>query len=295
MTSTRTRKIELIPLDQITILNPRSRNRRQHREIVDNIDRIGLKRPITVSRRPGGGYSAVCGEGRLEAFRQLGQTEIPAIVVDAAEPDCMVMSLVENLARRRHRPIDLMQEIGALKRRGYSDAQVADKIGVTASWVGMISGLLERGEERLVSAVETGLMPISLAVDISRAKDADTQRVLTEAYEQGKIKGKKIGPIRRLLEQRARGRRTAPMPLYGRKGHPRKLTPEQLLKIMEREAEKQRMVVKRAEITQNKLLIATEVLRRLLEDDRFRILLQEEGLDTLPQALADRMRQGAPR
>ena len=44
-------KLEMIPIEKIVVLNPRSRNRRQHREIVDNIDTIGLKRPITVSRR----------------------------------------------------------------------------------------------------------------------------------------------------------------------------------------------------------------------------------------------------
>ena len=44
----------------------------------------------------------------------LGETEIPAIVVDATEADCLVMSLVENIARRQHRAIDLMQEIGSL-------------------------------------------------------------------------------------------------------------------------------------------------------------------------------------
>ena len=45
-------------------------------------------------------YDLVCGEGRLEAFRMLDETEIPAVVIDAAEADCLVMSLVENLARR---------------------------------------------------------------------------------------------------------------------------------------------------------------------------------------------------
>lgn len=44
-------KIEMIPISKITVLNPRARNKRQHREIVNNIEAIGLKRPITVSRR----------------------------------------------------------------------------------------------------------------------------------------------------------------------------------------------------------------------------------------------------
>ncbi len=166
-------RIEMIPISRITVLNPRARNKRQHREIVNNIEAIGLKRPITVSRRDGAGgprYDLVCGEGRLEAFQMLGQTEIPAVVIEASESECLVMSLVENIARRTPRPIDLMKEIGALRSRGFSDAAIAEKIGVGASWVNMIASLLERGEERLVSAVETGLIPITLAMEISKAE-----------------------------------------------------------------------------------------------------------------------------
>ena len=79
-------QIEMIPISRITVLNPRARNKRQHREIVNNIEAIGLKRPITVSLRPGDGsprYDLVCGEGRLEAFQMLGQSEIPAVVIEA--------------------------------------------------------------------------------------------------------------------------------------------------------------------------------------------------------------------
>jgi hypothetical protein len=79
MPAVRPNKIEMIPISRITVLNPRARNKRQHREIVNNIEAIGLKRPITVSRRDGAGgprYDLVCGEGRLEAFQMLGQTEI---------------------------------------------------------------------------------------------------------------------------------------------------------------------------------------------------------------------------
>jgi ParB family chromosome partitioning protein len=82
----------------------------------------------------------------------LGQTENPAVVIEASESECLVMSLVENIARRIPRPIDLMKEIGALRSRGYSDAEIAEKIGVGASWVNMIASLLERGEERLVAS-----------------------------------------------------------------------------------------------------------------------------------------------
>ena len=91
MPAVRPNRIEMIPISRITVLNPRARNKRQHREIVNNIEAIGLKRPITVSRRDGAGgprYDLVCGEGRLEAFQMLGQTEIPAVVIEASH-GCM--------------------------------------------------------------------------------------------------------------------------------------------------------------------------------------------------------------
>src|SRR3546814_11288914 len=89
----RPQTIEMIPLDAIHVLNPRARNRRQHHEIVDNIAAVGLKRPITVSRRAAANsvrYDLVRGEGRLEAFRRLGEAEIPPVVIEDGEEDCAV-------------------------------------------------------------------------------------------------------------------------------------------------------------------------------------------------------------
>lgn len=103
------KEVTLVPTDRIRILNPRVRNRRTFEEMVENIAKIGLKRPITVALRKGtdqAAYDLVCGQGRLEAFIQLKQKTIPAIVIDADEADCLVMSLVENCAPAAspHRP-----------------------------------------------------------------------------------------------------------------------------------------------------------------------------------------------
>ena len=45
-------------------------------------------------------YDLVCGQGRLEAFLALGQTTIPAIVINASREDQYLMSLIENIARK---------------------------------------------------------------------------------------------------------------------------------------------------------------------------------------------------
>lgn len=286
------RPIEMIPIERINVLNPRTRNLRLHREIIDNIGTIGLKRPITVSIKSSAGadssYDLVCGQGRLEAFQSLGHKEIPAFVVEAKEEACLIMSLVENIARRQHPAIELMQEISALNKRGYDEAQIADKVGVTQSWVGMVIGLLERGEERLVAAAETGLIPISLAVVIARSDDAGIQEALAEAYTQGKLKGKKLTVLRRLLEQRALRGKSERRASNGRKIS-RKLTAMDLRRVYEKEVKKQQLLAKKAEFTQGRLLFVIEALRELRTDKSFVDLLRSEGVDSMPKALEDRM------
>ena len=139
--------VALIPVDRITIVNPRVRNRKIFREIIANIAELGLKKPITVTRRDnpdGPHYDLVCGQGRLEAYRALGQREIPALIVEADGEDCLVMSLVENLARRQHRAIDLLQDIEGLKRRGYGEPDIARKTGLSVEYVRGVIRLLPR-------------------------------------------------------------------------------------------------------------------------------------------------------
>jgi ParB family chromosome partitioning protein len=183
-----------------------------------------------------------------------------------------------------------MNEIGALRRRGYSEAEISRKIGVTSSWVSMIVTLLERGEERLLAAVETGLIPISLAMEISRAESEEAQGLLLDAYETGKLRGKKLASVRRILEMRMRSnRKSMPAGKLGRKATNRKLTASDLMQVYQREAEKQRLLVKKSDFTQTRLLFIVEAIKDLLGDDGFVTLLRAEGLETMPRALAMRI------
>src|SRR3984893_14892567 len=184
---TATTEIQMVPVDAITVLNPRARNRRVFPELITRMAPLALKNRSTVSRRgTEPEYDLVCGQGRLEAFVALGQREIPAIVIEASQEDCYVMSLVENLARRHPGSLELMREIGALKERGYTNTEIAAKIDFTPDYIAAICYLLEHGEERLLAAVERGVMPANIAMEIARAADGDVQQALAEADE-GKI------------------------------------------------------------------------------------------------------------
>jgi ParB family chromosome partitioning protein len=289
--------IRTIPIAEIRFLNPRVRNRRNFQEIVQSIAKVGLKRPITVSPRKteadSANYDLVCGQGRIEAFIQLGQTEIPAIVIEAEESDCLVMSLVENCARRQHRAIDLLQDIGTLRGRGYNDHEIAVKIGVSSDYIRMIGTLFEKGEERLVAAVEAGILPINMAIEIAKSSDEDVQHALTQAYTEKKLRGKKLVAVRRIIEQRRRSGKQMHDSRFGRRdGSKRPLTGESIIRVYREEAAKQKLLVKKAEVTQSRLLFIVEAIRELRDDENFANLLRAESLDSMPAFLEQRIADG---
>ncbi|MCL4850296.1 MAG: ParB N-terminal domain-containing protein [Bryobacteraceae bacterium] len=285
--------VELIPIDEISVLNPRSRNKIVFQSIVSNISNLGLKKPITVARRTGGTngkrYDLVCGQGRLEAYVALGETEIPAIVVDASKEDCFLMSLVENIARRQHSPVELLREISNLKSRGYNTTEIAKKIDLTKSYVVGIAHLLDHGEERLLSAVEKGRIPLSVAMEIANSDEAGIQKALCEAYEDKTLRGRKLLAVRRIIEQRkSKGKR------LNQGSHQKDAgttpTAEALVRVYRREADRQKLVVKKAQVTETRLLFVITALKKLFADENFVTLLRAERLDTLPAYLADRVR-----
>lgn len=173
-----TGEVRMIAVDQIDVINPRERNNRVFNEIVGNIRTIGLKKPIKVTPRATADgvekYLLVCGEGRLKAFRSLGETTIPAMVVNVSDEDAFIMSLAENIARRQCRPLELLAGIRQLQEQGYKSKVIAGKTGLTQSYVQGILILLHHGEERLVIGVEKGRIPLNAALSIVGAGDDDT-------------------------------------------------------------------------------------------------------------------------
>ena len=288
-------RVELIPVDRIAVINPRVRNKRIFKEIVANIAQNGLKRPITVTKRnepDGPRYELVCGQGRLEAFQALGQAEIPALVIDASTEDCSVMSLVENFARRQHRALDLLQAIEGLKQRGYADGEIADKTGLTVEYVKGVVGLLKNGEHRLLQAVESGHVPLSVAVSIAQAEDAEVQDVLQHAYEKRLLRGRRLIEAKRLIEQRRRrgkGFRNKGKPAQGAQP----LSSNALIRAYREGVDRKRVLIRKANATRDRLIFVTEAMRKLFAEENFVTLLRAEGLDTLPKNLADRIQAWA--
>ena len=283
-------RVEMIPIDRITVVNPRLRNKKVFKGIVENIAEVGLKRPITVTSRHGEDgplYDLVCGQGRLEAFRQLGQLEVPALIVTADQEDCFVASLVENCARRQHQAVDLLQDILGMRGRSYSDNEIAAMTGLSANYVYIVGRLLERGERRLVAAVEAGYLPISVALEICEADDQGVQAALHKAYEDNLLRGRALIAARRLVDVRKRSGKAAKLTkLVGKDAA---TTPEGLVKAFQEDTERKRMMIRKTEATRNRLVFIVEALSQLSNDETFVAILEDEGLATIPARLADRI------
>jgi ParB family chromosome partitioning protein len=284
--------VRMLPIDQIEVLNTRERNGRAFGEIVTNIKTIGLKKPIVVTPRPKSNgsdhYLLICGEGRLNAFRTLGEQEIPALVVTATDEDAFIMSLSENIARRQRRPLELLAGVEELRTRGYTAKQIATKTGLAPKYVQGILTLLQQGEQRLVEAVEKGVIPLNAALSIVGAgKDgAAVQAVLLEAYEAGTLRGRRLIDARRVME-----RRDSLGGTLDRRA-PRKMgdvTSSSLVRTYQREVDRQKALVRKAGFTQQHLMFMVTALRQLFLDENFTNLLRAEGLDTLPKFVDERV------
>lgn len=274
-----------IPIAEINIANPRFRDKIVFDKIVNNIDQVGLKKPITVSERKGQTngfrYDLVCGQGRIEAFLALGETKIPAVVVDASKEEQFLMSLIENIARRPPGENDIVREIRGLRERKYSSKDIAAKLGLHFTYISEIVRLLEHGEIDLIRSVEAGRIPLTVAASIAKGDDKEIQKVLAEAYESGELRGEKMLRVRRLINQRytkMRGKRADKRPQ-------RRISVDTLIREYQEHTRQQRELVARARNVHEHLLVLTTSMSRLLADEHFATLLRAENMDTIPAVL----------
>ena len=291
-------ELRMIPLNRIEVLNPRERDQQKFEVIVKNIGVVGLKKPVTVTPRPGPDgaerYVLICGEGRMKAFQRLGESSIPALVVTVSDEDAFVMSLAENIARRRHKPMELLNGIALLRDKGCSPREIAQKIDMHEGYVRQILELADKGEERLLVAVGRGQIPITVALLIVGAGDDDkaVQLAMQDSYESGQLRGPQLMYAKKLIERRQfLGRSIARAPPRRRAD----VSSSSLVRAYKKEVERQRMMVRKSSLAQQRLFFILGALRKMFTDENLVNVLRLEGLDTLPAYLAERViRMGGP-
>jgi ParB family chromosome partitioning protein len=149
--------------------------------------------------------------------------------------------------------------------------------------------MLPRGEERLFAAMERGVIPPAVAMEIARSKEADVQASLSEVYEAGALPGNQIVAIRRIIEQRNSIGKGVKSSQGCHQKKSKQVSASALVRSYRKETERQRLLVKKATLAQSRLVFIVNALRRLLADEHFTTLLRAENIQSLPRPLAERM------
>jgi ParB family chromosome partitioning protein len=220
----------------------------------------------------------------LEAHIELGQPTIAAILIDASKADRQLMSLIENIARRPSSNKSIYFEVRSLLDRGYDGSTIAKKIGIDRAYVHGIVRLVRKGEATLIEQVESGRLPISVAVEIANGDDANVQKAMMEGYATGEIRGSKLVAIRKLIKEQKAKRE-------GKPSQPEKpLTGAALTNLYKQRVREQQSLVVKADQAKEKLLMIGSLMRELLVDEDLITMLRAENLFDMPEQLALRAR-----
>lgn len=282
-------KISMIKISSIKIENPRTRSKFRHDEITESINKSGLRKPITVRRINDETYkyALICGQGRLESISKLNEDSIPAFIIDIDEEGAYIMSLVENFARINPRAGEQFYRIKEMKLEGFSEKEIAKTVGCTVSWINSISTLLEKGESKLLSIVESGKMPLYLAVQIARSDFNDSQNLIVDAFDEGKIKGKNITKIRDILDSRNEGLKGVFNRTFGNSKSQKKLTTDELTKLYQDNIDEHRSLKNKADFIEENIILARQIMTELMKNEEFLAIMDSEKLTNIPSIILE--------
>lgn len=124
-------------------------------ELAQSIKENGLIQPIIVRQSPVIGYEILAGERRYRASLLAGLRSIPAVVKQLSDQEMMVQSIIENLQRENLNPIEEARAYESLVEKGFTHAEIADKMGKSRPYISNSIRLLSLPEQ-ILSEVENG-------------------------------------------------------------------------------------------------------------------------------------------
>ena len=130
-------------------------DREKLHELAQSIKENGLIQPIIVRQSPVIGYEILAGERRYRASLLAGLTSIPAVVKQLSDQEMMVQSIIENLQRENLNPIEEARAYESLVEKGFTHAEIADKMGKSRPYISNSIRLLSLPEQ-ILSEVENG-------------------------------------------------------------------------------------------------------------------------------------------
>lgn len=276
------RRYEVLPVDQIIVLNSRDRDQEQFSDNVKSIETSGLLKPVLVNERfrsSEGKYELVCGEGRLIAHQRLGKKEISAEVIDCDRKQAYLISLIENIARVPPGTMWFGREVKRLRDAGMTYLEVSRIIGKTETQAMAYVRLIEKGEERLLQGVDQGVFPLTFAFQVAESDDAQTQEILMDAFEQGVVSTANLRRVRNIIRDR---QKNIGIPRHTETSMGHDYTVEELKRDIAKTCREKEAFVREAEMKEGRLVTLVEGLRTLRGNPQFLEILRAEEVAEMP-------------
>ena len=128
-------KIIYVPVEDIlpNRFQPRlAFDEKELNELAASIAKYGIIQPI-VLRNIGDKYEIIAGERRFKASQLVGLTRVPAIINNTDDNTSAEIALLENLQRKNLTPIEEAQSYRKLIDRGFTQEEIATKLGISQS------------------------------------------------------------------------------------------------------------------------------------------------------------------
>jgi len=196
-----------VPLDEIKFFVRRARSSGGYSRLKDSIREVGLKQPIHIRdisawtrsdrKRPDGGlykYELICGQGRLQAFRDLQLPRIPAMIVDVPEHEIVGRFLAENVMRKKLSWYEKAQLVKRDVDAGMSVDDIKEKYFVTTGQVYKYLRILRQASEKLLTAAEIEQLSMNQAEELTSA-DAETQEIVIDYIREQQLDKSQIKPL----------------------------------------------------------------------------------------------------
>ena len=156
-------------------------------ELANSIRSAGLLQPVVVRPVLGekSAYELIAGERRLRACRQLGWSEIPAIVTNATDQNAGIWALIENVHRADLNAMDRALSLKQLSQEfKLTHEALADQVGLDRSSVTNMLRLAEL-DETTAALVRKGLLSQGHAKALLGVSNLKTRSTLAESTVRG--------------------------------------------------------------------------------------------------------------
>lgn len=142
-----------------------------------SVREVGVQQPLLVAY-DGRDYWVIDGKNRLEEALLNGVEKVPCAVVKCGMKDVLLKNLTLNVLRGKVKPTEQLQVIAELnKTYGMSIDEISKASGLRRDHVEKLLSIA-RCSDKVITALDEGLISVSHAYEISRVDDRDVQERL---------------------------------------------------------------------------------------------------------------------